>query len=41
MTNDSGAWHAKLQREEEAIRRKRAERATRTRTGATTAAASR
>lgn len=32
MTNDSGAWHAKLQRQQEAIERKRAEQASRTQT---------
>ncbi|SFW85128.1 hypothetical protein [Amycolatopsis australiensis] len=37
MTNDSGAWHAKLQREQEAIQRKRAQRAARTPAGATAA----
>jgi hypothetical protein len=41
MTNDSGAWHAKLQREQEAIQRRRAEQASRTRAGTTTAAAPR
>ncbi len=33
MTNDSGAWHAKLQREQEAIQRKRARQASRTPAG--------
>lgn len=37
MTNDSGAWHAKLQREQEAIERKRAQQASRTPTGAAAA----
>lgn len=33
MTNDAGAWHAKLQREQEAIQRKRAQQASRTPAG--------
>lgn len=37
MTNDSGAWHAKLQREQEAIERKRARQATRTPAGTSAA----
>lgn len=32
--NDSGAWHDKLQRAQEAIQRKRAEQASRTKAGA-------
>ncbi|WP_257921763.1 hypothetical protein [Amycolatopsis iheyensis] len=38
MSNDSGAWHAKLQREQEAIERKRAKRATRPATTTASAA---